>query len=590
MLEKTYSAVGIRQTATSDWLVMFGAPATEIYGWSGIPRKQQFEGHETTGFQRENNRPRINQIRAFFSNERNVLQNPLLCASRRTPGGSVEFIPEGDVPANGVTVVSGRVVVRAESLEDFSLHHILTMLKESLESRVESLQTRDVPDELIRIIKEAVDLPPEADAEAENGEYANDDGDAEDGEADEGRVAEGTPEVAEQGGPQSALLEETHIVDFWDEIAARIKVLEEMPGADTIPELAGFSKDAMISYLRPVVLVDGQHRLLGALAHARHLANDEAHAPEIEQEIDNGRDPDEVQREMEASLARMLPVSLLITTDPAEHVFQFVIVNQKAVPMGRALLGTIVSTTLSAEEIARVQDRLSDADIPIEQSRIITSLVRDPASPFYQRVERGIETRDRSDLLGWNILNSLIQIFRELKGGRPYHEGNDYAADWRSRYLQISTIVDGWEQSEKETVLEYWKAPSGPWREVFLRFWTKIRDEFGDVEDEAAHNFWGRPRSSNLFNKVSLTILASDFFRFLCERRQPIESADQVDTLVDEWLQGINRNYFNRDWSLPGIKRDSVGIRAKWSRLWSEYRASPRRLPMPSEYRLPAKI
>jgi hypothetical protein len=585
MLERTYSAVGIRQTATSDWLVMFGAPATEIYRWSGIPRKQQVEGHETTGFQREDNKPRINQIRAFFSNERNVLQNPLLCASRVTPGGSVEFIPDIVAAAPGVGVVSGRVVIKAETLEELSLHRVLTLLKESLESRVEILRNQEVPDELIRSIKEAVDLPPVADAVAEEGDEENDQDNA-----DEAGVADRAAEVAELAEPQSALLEETHIVDFWAEIAARIKVLEEMPGADSLSELAGFSKDAMISYLRPVVLVDGQHRLLGALAHARQLANDEAHAPQIEQEINEGGDPDEVQRGMEARLARMLPVSLLITSDPAEHVFQFVIVNQKAVPMGRALLGTIVSTTLSAEEISRVQDRLSDADIPIEQSMIITSLVRDPASPFYQRVERGIEARDRSDLLGWNILNSLIQIFRELKGGRPYHESNDYAADWRSRHLQVSMIVDRWEQSDKETALEYWKAPSGPWREVFLRFWTKIRDEFGDVEDEAAHNFWGRPRSSNLFNKVSLTILASDFFRFLCERRQSINSADDVETLVDEWLQGVSRNYFNRDWALPGVKRDSVGIRAKWSRLWSEYRTSPRRLPMPAEYRVPAKI
>jgi hypothetical protein len=586
MTEYRYSAVGIRQTEASDWLVMFGASATEVNSWSGIPRKQQFEGHETTGFQRENDKGRISQIRAFFSNQHNVLQNPLLCASRVTPTGAVRFVPHAE-PNSGVSVASGELIITADPLEERPLLDLLRLAKEQLEQRVPSLRTLEVSDELIRSIKESAEIPGGAasiDAGVEETESEPDDEETVEG------AEEAVSESAEQSEPQAALLEETHIADFWGEIAARIKVLEEISSADSFDVIAGFSKDAMISYLRPVVLVDGQHRLLGALDLARQLANDEANAAEVERAIDEGAEPGEVRKELEARMARMLPISLLITSDPAEHVFQFVIVNQKAVQMGRALLGTIVSTTLSADEIARVQDRLSAAEIPIEQSRIVTALVRDPSSPFFQRVERGIETTDRSDLLGWNILASLVKMFRELKGGRPYHEKNDYAADWRARFLPNSPITDGWTQQENESVLDFWKAPDGPWREVFLTFWTKIRDVFGNTEDIAAHNYWGRPRSSNLFNKVSLTILASDFFRFLCERRQLLENAEQIETLVDEWLEGVNPSYFNRDWVLAGVKRDSNGIRAKWSKLWCEYRASPRRLPSPPEYRAPLKI
>lgn len=74
---------------------------------------------------------------------------------------------------------------------------------------------------------------------------------------------------------------------------------------------------------------------------------------------------------------------------PAEHVFQFVVVNQKATPIGRALLGTIVSTSLSAEELEGVSARLEAAGIPLEDPQAIAFLTRHPDSPFKDLVEKG---------------------------------------------------------------------------------------------------------------------------------------------------------------------------------------------------------
>ncbi|PLZ99955.1 hypothetical protein CEN50_05380 [Fischerella thermalis CCMEE 5268] len=60
-------------------------------------------------------------------------------------------------------------------------------------------------------------------------------------------------------------------------------------------------------------------------------------------------EPEDAQRRIEADVARKLPVSLLMSNDPAEQVFQFVVVNQKATPTKTSLLGTIISTSLSTE-------------------------------------------------------------------------------------------------------------------------------------------------------------------------------------------------------------------------------------------------
>jgi hypothetical protein len=63
---------------------------------------------------------------------------------------------------------------------------------------------------------------------------------------------------------------------------------------------------------------------------------------------------------------RTLPVSLPLKPNAKDHVFRSVVVNQKAAPIGRALLGTIVSTGLRKEELERGSSRSTNAGIALE--------------------------------------------------------------------------------------------------------------------------------------------------------------------------------------------------------------------------------
>jgi hypothetical protein len=132
---------------------------------------------------------------------------------------------------------------------------------------------------------------------------------------------------------------------------------------------------------------------------------------------------------------------------------------------------------------------------------------------------------------------------------------------------------------------EYWKSPNGPWRKVFIVFWKKIREKFANTDDTESKNYWGST-SSQLFNKVSLTILAADFFQFISEGRGiPINAVDEIPGLVEEWLKGVKDNYFSRSWEISGIKKDSPQIRKQWSKLWVDYRKDPGNLPGVTQYR-----
>jgi hypothetical protein len=560
-----YPAYLMLQTAGSKPLVLFVAPATEIADWVGIPQRGRLDGGETVGFQRQENPARVKELAEFFSDPRNVVQNPLLCAMQDPL--DIKFDPVA--PGSPF----GELSITTDALDTLSLLELVKRVVARLESRVPSLASQPIDqDRLAVILRRASDFHELADAvdfsELDTDPIETDDSIDASAEDSAGDVA------------SVLLTEETQLVDFYQELVTRRDVLGRL-GADEDPrELLGFSKEAMISYLQPVVLVDGQHRLRGAVTAAESGANSAEGRDELKKAIDSGIEPDAAQASVVASKSRMLPVSLLLDDSPSEHVFQFVVVNQKATPMGKALLGTIVSTSLSRDELEPVAQRLRNAGIRLEDSQAVAYLTRSDESPFKGLVQTGV-VGDSGGHLQWNVLKGLTSIFRELKGGKLYHQTVDYAAKWRRRELINSDLVgDGSDASEK---FKIWSSPDGPWRDVFIRFYTLVRDRFGDSDPEA-HNAWGRT-TSNLYNKISLTILGADYFQFLDDRRKTLNAIDDVNETFEEWLDGVNGTYFNRDWRMGSLKKDQGPVQKRWSMVWFEYRKDPERLPRVENYR-----
>jgi len=568
-----YRAVEVRQTPSGPWMVLFSAPANEIDAWAGVPQKRQLGERETTGFQREVNAKRLESLKEFYSNPDNVVQNPLLCASRQGAQGSATFISDSEAQTESSR--TGTLKIEVEDLESWGLLQLLKAVKTDIERRAPHLKDQPIPPDLIINLKNSLTEQPEEEAESE--EVA----------AEETAEEEETAAAEEQPAATEVIFDESHILEFWQDVAARVQVLEEL-GNGSRDEIQKFTKDAMISFLRPLVVVDGQHRLRGAVEMAKDVIAKEPYLSLIEKEVEQGASPEEVQRKYETQAARSLPVSLLLHAHPAEHVFQFVVVNQKATPIGRALLGTIVSTSLSDAELEVVSKRLIAAGIPLEESRAAAFIARSPSSPFAGLVERGLMA-EKGDLLPWSVLVSLVKIFRELRGGKLYHEkSNDYADIWRDRHLASSGIVADWAEKNFDNEFAYWRSLTGPWRAVFIAFWTQVRDKLAKRDNDQAWHYWGSPRQSNVFNKPSLTILSADFFQYLCDVKATIDSAESVTALVDDWLSQVDPDYFNRDWKLQNVKKDSPGIRKTWSQTWVEYRKNPTRLPRQEVYRKPA--
>lgn len=567
-----YNALLTRQVEGGKYLALFSAPATDIIEWGGIPQKKLFdEGPESTGFQREESPGRLKDISNFLAEPANTIQNPLLCASRQFSDSEVSF---EEIPGTQSDESSkiGTITISVPDFSSLSYLELLKLVMGYLETRLPALKEQSPPDTLVARIAA---LAREKDLYGE---------DEEPNEATETEELEGTEQDM---GSVGILFEESHLSDFWEELAARKVILEKM-GEFKGENFLGFPRDALISYLMPVVIVDGQHRLKGAIRAVDEYLDSSDAIAETEKLAAKGLSATEIEKILAQKAARDLPVSLLVDSDPAEHVFQFVVVNQKATPIGKALLGTIVSTSLSTNELTNVAERLIRAGIPLEESRAASYLAKHPESPFAGLVERGVG-KDANNLLPWVVFTSLVNVFKQLKGATPYHEKTDYAHSWRVNLLESSAIIEEYEAKGFKNPYEYWSSFDGPWRDVFIEFWGNIRDKFAHTTEKQKRNYWGSPRTSNLFNKISLNILAASFFKYLRNQNLTLESREQITDIVNLWLTGVELSYFDREWELEkaGVKKDSRGIRHAWSKIWEEYRGAPDQLPNKNLYKKP---
>ena len=438
-----YKAELIRQTPSSAPIVLFAAPASEINEWVGIPQRRRVgdftdDAVESVGFQREDRPARVAEIARFMSNPQNVIQNPLL--------GAIQVLNEIEITEDGTEYCELRITPRDHTQR--TLLELLREVSESLVKRMPVLGQRAVQqDRLFQVRSAVTESASDLNTPAESAVSENEDFGASEDEAQDAAVA--------------LFDEETQVIDFFDQVNARVTVLEEIGDAGTeVNSIAGFSRDFLESMIKPVVLVDGQHRLRGALEAMDEFLGSPIGQERSAQLIDQGSEPEEAERQLRHEHDRQLPVSLLYSDNPAEHVFQYVVVNQKATPMSSALLGTIVSTSLSKDELEPIAERLRDAGIELEDSRAVAYLTRSPDSPFRNLVSTGVRG-DRPGALQWSVLRKLVNIVRNLQDGALFHMQNiDYARMWRNKYLASTGLLSADLDSDER--LAAWAAADGP--------------------------------------------------------------------------------------------------------------------------------
>ncbi|MFC9084325.1 hypothetical protein ACFTY7_47180, partial [Streptomyces sp. NPDC057062] len=289
MTAKKYRGVCFEQTPQSKKVVLFAAPATDVWEWSGIPQRElldDLDERETIGFQRQENDKRIEQLREFYGDPRNIVQNPLLCA-RRDSRATFEA-DEGQVGA----VRSGWVIIEDEDLASVPLLDLFRRVGEQLRARSGQLaNVKPDPDRLAALQTRLGGDVTFFSSQVEDNQEDSDD------------------------STQGLFANETHILEFYQEIICRQAMLDALDGQSREThkdQFLGFTREVLESYLKPVFLVDGQHRLRGAVLAANSAAEDDSKNAEILAKIESGEDEEALFSELAHKHSRILPVSLLM--------------------------------------------------------------------------------------------------------------------------------------------------------------------------------------------------------------------------------------------------------------------------------------
>ncbi|MBD2094472.1 hypothetical protein H6F90_04815 [Trichocoleus sp. FACHB-591] len=547
-------------------IICFAAPCDEILNWAGIPRKSEAIVEDVSsekilelhGYQREKDDKRIDKLVDFYQSPENVIPTSVLLAARFSE--QVLFESSGEVADfGGVKVQYGMLKVNKTILGKEPLGSLYKQLADLLVARHSNLSEEDISEEIVAGFKERIVT--ESNENKDGGDNINELEMASDvGMVDIEESDDSDSEAINPYNPDS------HIMDFYKEIRLRERLCNEIEALNNGDEVLGFNRQMVLDYLAPVTVVDGQHRLLGASESLDHEAEQYLASNEVKKELQDGKTASQITEEFKRRNRRVFSATLLTDSSWSEHVFQFVVVNQKAKPISKSLLSSIIGTSLSSDEIDGIQSRLEKAGIEIDDYRVMARLIEDSSSPFKNLVKKGYYAEKKTEKikLDWSVLNSLARDFRELKGLQPFDKREKVGevvsySEWKREYLLNSLLIVEYQELKGLVGFNAWAdAAEGLWIDVFLLFWKVARNKLSDDNNDLAA--WKDPNSSNLFNGATLRALLSDFGDFLYEKEFSPESINEFEEIVDEYMKKMKPEFFGREWKLTGKRIDRKNL------------------------------
>lgn len=348
------------RTGSEQSLLLFVAPAAEIRGWAGVPRKAFDYQH---GFQRTLNPTRVRDVTQFFqADARNVTPTAVVVGFTGS-AGAVTVEPAPAAPALGhvgAEVETVRVRIVATNLDQVPLPDLTESAITTLTARLSETVIATIESDPETAISEALRL------------------------ADEEAVDEAFGINAEAAVDDTALAAEarSYLADFYAQLRGYQRRLMPWPAEHEAEQQL---REVLYSLLKPAIIVDGQHRVFGAAL--------------VDQRM-------------------LLPVCAVVDSTWAENVFQFVVINQKAKPIKPAFLSSIIATSLSTAEVDAVYGRLQTSRIDVERAREIDRVNADVESPFRDMIDFEVEGSP-----GFLQFPGMTRLTREFFGIPRTHAG-----------------------------------------------------------------------------------------------------------------------------------------------------------------------
>lgn len=530
-------------------IICMTAPCDEILSWAGIPRKAEsiisdVEGDEKIeihGYQRQQDKNRIQSLVEFYGSNDNVIPTSLLLATRFDD--SVEFFNTGGITDfGGSRAELGKVVISNDLDKNDKLSILYKNLADVLITRNISLSNVSIPSDIVNKYKRrAIELCDKYEFNVDFDDDINSDLDEND-----------------TYNPDS------HLIEFYKEVKIRQLICEQESALEYLDGVLGFTREMIVDYLSPLTVVDGQHRLISANEALKYIVDDKMQQDDFINLVSEHGSADEAEKYLIRKHRRTFSATLICNTDWSEHVFQFVVVNQKVKPISKSLLSSIIGTSLNSDEVDNIQDRLERAGIEIDDYKVMARLLEDNLSPFKGSVKKGYSSDRFSEnqKLDWSVLNSLAKDFRNLKNLQPFHRRGTgelvFYTEWRSQFLSSSQLLDN--HAKKigcdDELLAWGHPTNGLWLDIFRYFYSVAKDKLSDEDNNLCA--WRNPNESNLFNGVSLRALLADFGDYLFNKEAAPDKLEDFKAIVDDYFTKIRKDFFGREWKLVGKRIDRI--------------------------------
>lgn len=268
--------------------------------------------------------------------------------------------------------------------------------------------------------------------------------------------------------------------------AIQISQIAEDPGRFRSHHKLGLEDErelliALESLCRPALVVDGQHRLLGA-ANSRHDI--------------------------------FLPVVLIPNANWLEQIYQFVVINETAQRVKSELLTDIFGNSLTPDEQTEVRSWLAKSHVDVESRIAAVVAGNHNESPFRGLVRLELAGKKQ----GFITETTIRQLIDGGRGGTPgWRNDPGFYDKYVAKTIAVQEDWSGW--------------TDGVWREYWFAFWDEVGKFYNS---DSVEKLWG-PVQTNLTKAVSLRLIQELFMEHAVESA---ESANRASESVRTALTG----------------------------------------------------
>ncbi len=417
-----YQALAFRQQEDSPIEIAFIAYSLDILSWAGVPRKSD---EILAGYQRFLNSTRVDQeIVPFFQQPKNCSPTAVIVALRRESGLGRCFLEDDNIKA-GEPPVATKLVIEIDE-DALKTEKVFEAALLEVNSRLEGQGTAKTPEgsEEFSPVEREVTEETEEDVE-----------DIEEDEAEDGAEAE----VEDEGGEEFVNLGSKTLRSLRDLLSDRDNWTKKEFRA------------AIADYVKPALIIDGQHRVHGAAKISR----------------------------------KGLPFILCGLYDPTweEQVFQFTVVNLRPRRISPSVITSIAALSLTRPELDRVEERLTQAGVKMAEVTMMSLVAYDDQSPFASMIEMQVREPDsRSDRLGYGSMKRIAKV---------WYRGNRKSFTLIAKSLFATNNVTAARRAWQE---------SRAWFDFFSLFWTQVRDRY-------PADLWEKSPDNRLLNGAHLWAL-----------------------------------------------------------------------------------